>query len=106
MGSSVKHLIPLPKDTKAEPAWAGELKDLLSRLVDLVASLVSSNYQGLVLKEIVTTKELAERLKLPESTILEMARSGKLPAFRVGKHWRFDLDVLKKELDKGRTLPI
>ena len=100
MGSSVKHLIPLPKDTKAEPAWAGELKDLLCRLVDLGASLVLSQKRGLVLENILTPEELAERFKLPKSTVEEMARSGKIPAFRVGKHWRFDLDVLKKALDK------
>jgi len=100
MGSSVKHLIPLPKDIKAEPAWAGELKDLLSRLVDLAASLVSSHKRGLVLEKILTPEELSERLKLPLSSIYEAALSGRLPAFRVGKHWRFDLDVLKKALDK------
>ncbi len=101
MTISAKHLIPLQKDTKAEPLWAQELKDLLGRLVDIAASLVSFNDKGLVLKEVLTPKELAERLKLPESTVEEMARSGKLPAFRVGKHWRFDLDILKKAFDKG-----
>ena len=100
MTTSVKHLIPLPKDTKAEPAWAGELKDLLSRLVDLAVSLVSSQKQGLVLKNILTPEELSERLKLPLSSIYEAARNGRLPAFRVGKHWRFDLDVLREALAK------
>ena len=100
MGSSVKHLIPLPKDIKAEPAWAGELKDLLGGLIDLVASLVSSDKRGLVLEKILNPEELSERLKLPLSSIYEAARSGRLPAFRVGKHWRFDLDVLKQALDK------
>jgi len=100
MGSRVKHLIPLPKDTGSEPAWAGELKDLLGGLIDLVASLVSSDKRGLVLEKILTPEELSERLKLPLSSIYEAARSGRLPAFRVGKHWRFDLDVLKQALDK------
>ncbi len=64
--------------------------------------LVSSKGKRLVLREILTVHELAERFKLHESTIDEMARTGKLPAFKIGKHWRFDLDLLKIELDKRR----
>ncbi len=101
MAANVKHLVPLPQGPEAEPAWAMELKEILCRLVDIGVGLVSSTGTRLVLREILTVQELAERLKLPESTVEEMARSGKLPAFRIGRHWRFDLDLLKKELDKG-----
>src|SRR5262245_16604319 len=93
-----KHLIPLTREPESRPSWAQELKELVGRLVDLAVGLTSSNRQGLVLENVLTPEELATRLKLPVSTVLEMARSGKLPAFRVGRHWRFDLDVLKKAL--------
>ena len=101
MPGNIKHLIPLPQEPEAEPTWARELKEILCRLVDIGVGLVSSNGTRLILREILTVQELAERFKLPESTVEEMARTGKLPAFKVGKHWRFDLDLLKKELDKG-----
>ncbi len=101
MPGNIKHLIPLSKEQETEPAWARELKEILCRLVDIGVGLVSSNGTRLILREILTVQELAERFKLPESTVEEMARTGKLPAFKVGKHWRFDLDLLKKELDNS-----
>ncbi len=101
MPGNIKHLIPLSQEPEAEPAWARELKEILCRLVDIGVGLVSSKGTRLVLREILTVHELAERFKLHESTVEEMARTGKIPAFKVGKHWRFDLDLLKKELDKG-----
>ena len=101
MPGNIKHLIPLSQEPEAEPAWARELKGVLCRLVDIGVGLVSSTGTRLVLREILTVQELAERFKLPDSTVEEMARTGKLPAFKVGKHWRFDLDLLKKELDKA-----
>jgi excisionase family DNA binding protein len=88
--------------TEAAEGPAEELKRALSSLVDLAVNALApnGNGKGLALREVLTAEELAGRLKLPESTVLEMARAGKLPgAFRVGKHWRFDLDVLRKSLN-------
>jgi len=101
MSANVKHLVPLPQEPEAEPAWAMELKEILCRLVDIGVGLISSTETRLVLREILTVQEIAERFKLHDSTVEELARIGKLPGFKVGKHWRFDLDLLKKELDKG-----
>ena len=39
--------------------------------------------------EIMTVKELAEYLKLAEKTVCKLAAEGKIPAFKVGKFWRF-----------------
>jgi len=72
-------------------------------LIDLAARSFASNGTKLILNEIVTVEELASRLKVPSSTIEELARKGKLPgAFRVGKHWRFDLDLLRATLPTAR----
>ncbi len=101
MPANIKHLVPLSQEPEAEPAWAMELKEILCRLVDIGVGLISSMETRLVLREILTVQELGKRLKLPKSTVEELARTGKLPAFKVGKHWRFDLDLMKKELDKG-----
>ena len=36
-----------------------------------------------------TVGEVSDYLKLPEETVYKHARSGKLPAFKVGRYWRF-----------------
>ena len=40
------------------------------------------------LGEILTLAEVAEYLKISKKTAYKMARSGDLPAFKAGKHWR------------------
>ena len=40
------------------------------------------------LGEILTLGEVAEYLKISKKTAYKMARSGDLPAFKAGKHWR------------------
>ena len=40
------------------------------------------------LGEILTIDEVAEYLKIPKKTVYKMTRSGELPAFKAGKHWR------------------
>ena len=39
--------------------------------------------------EVMTAREVADLLKMPVSTIYELARSGELPARRLGRTWRF-----------------
>jgi excisionase family DNA binding protein len=39
--------------------------------------------------EVLTAREVAELLKMPVSTIYELARRGDLPARRLGRTWRF-----------------
>ncbi len=33
--------------------------------------------------------EVAQLLKLRHSTVLDLSRRGVLPAFKIGKHWRY-----------------
>ncbi len=44
------------------------------------------------LPELLDTKQVAAYLKLHEVTVLNLARQGKLPGFRVGRVWRFRVD--------------
>jgi PTS system nitrogen regulatory IIA component len=41
---------------------------------------------------IMTTKELAEYIKLNEKTVLKMAQEGTIPGVKIGSQWRFHLD--------------
>ncbi len=46
------------------------------------------------IEEILTPREAAALLRIHRTTLYELARSGDLPAFRVGKDWRFRRDAL------------
>ncbi|MFT7513561.1 MAG: excisionase family DNA binding protein [Candidatus Omnitrophota bacterium] len=47
-----------------------------------------------------TVNEISNYLKLPEETVYKHARSGKLPAFKVGRYWRFK----QEEIDQWVTM--
>ena len=40
------------------------------------------------LAAILTVTEVAEFLKIPRKTVYQLVRSGQLPAFKAGRHWR------------------
>lgn len=39
--------------------------------------------------DILTVDEAAELLKIPRSSVYKLAQQGKIPAKKVGRHWRF-----------------
>ena len=46
--------------------------------------------------DILTVEELRSYLKIPKPTIYALAQNGRIPAAKIGKHWRFrraDVDV-------------
>jgi excisionase family DNA binding protein len=55
--------------------------------------------------EIMTTKEVAEYLKLHEITICKYAAEGAIPAKRIGRVWRFDKEILDQWIAGGQTGP-
>jgi excisionase family DNA binding protein len=57
--------------------------------------------------EILNIKEVSAYLRVPVSTIYKLVQDGKVPAVKVGKHWRFmkrDLDDLfeQKKLEQAK----
>jgi excisionase family DNA binding protein len=44
---------------------------------------------GLTRDEVMTAREVADLLRMPKSTVYELARRGELPARRLGRTWRF-----------------
>lgn len=58
-------------------------------------------------REIMTVSQVAEFLQLSEMTTYKFVQEGKIPAFKIGRHWRIkrdDLDDLIERLKKGERL--
>jgi excisionase family DNA binding protein len=53
------------------------------------ATGVGSGSGSLTRDEVMTAREVAELLRMPTSTVYELARKGVLPASRLGRTWRF-----------------
>jgi excisionase family DNA binding protein len=51
--------------------------------------------------KIVTAKEVADFLKLTDSTVYNLAMEGKLAAFRIGNSWRFDMDQILQQIKEA-----
>jgi excisionase family DNA binding protein len=41
------------------------------------------------ISDILTVDEAADLLKIPRSSVYKLAQEGKIPAQKVGRHWRF-----------------
>lgn len=54
---------------------------------------------------VLTIEELAEYLKISKSTLYKLAQEGRIPAQKVGKHWRFRKAAIDRWLEEsgGRT---
>jgi len=48
---------------------------------------------------------LARYLKLSRSTVYKLAQTGKVPGQKVGRHWRFREEAIKRWLDGGCPVP-
>lgn len=46
--------------------------------------------------ETLTVEELSRYLKLHEYTVRRLARKGKIPSFKAGGQWRFDVTEIKE----------
>ena len=57
---------------------------------DSVAPISAPRASGFLTRdEVMTAREVAELLRMPTSTVYELARKGVLPASRLGRTWRF-----------------
>jgi excisionase family DNA binding protein len=80
-----------PRALEASANRASRLKELLSGLVDLAADeLASRTSTRRITSPLLTPDQAAELLRIPKSTLLELAARGAVPSLRFGKHVRFD----------------
>jgi excisionase family DNA binding protein len=50
---------------------------------------------------VMTIADLSKYLKISRSTLYKLAQEGKLPAQKVGRHWRFHKEVIDGWLAQG-----
>ncbi|ADC51670.1 DNA binding domain-containing protein [Alkalihalophilus pseudofirmus OF4] len=58
-------------------------------------------------KEIMTVTQVAEYLQLSEVSTYKLVQEGKIPAFKIGRHWRVkkeDLNEFIERLKKGERI--
>jgi excisionase family DNA binding protein len=49
-----------------------------------------------------TLGEAAKYLKVGKSTLYDLARKGNVPAYKIGREWRFDTEELDTWLKSGK----
>jgi excisionase family DNA binding protein len=52
---------------------------------------------------LLTVDELSAYLKIPKPTVYYLAQTGRIPASKVGRHWRFDEEEIKKWLKEQQV---
>jgi excisionase family DNA binding protein len=52
--------------------------------------------------DVLTIEELAIYLKIPKSTLYKLAREGKIPCKKIGRHWRFQKRSIERWLERER----
>ena len=71
------------------------------RLLDISAP--ASDPAGTALAEpLLTAMEVAAYLSVSKITIYDWAQKGRIPAFRLGHHWRFRRSEIEEWLDLNR----
>jgi len=49
-----------------------------------------------------TLEQIAEYLQMSTSSIYKMAQDRKIPAYKVGRQWRFKKEIIDQWVEKGR----
>jgi excisionase family DNA binding protein len=86
------------------PNMMAELLDEMRALTDRVKRMetaeVTKTFSG---REILTTMEVANILKVARITVYRMANRGDIPCYRNGKHLMFYRDEIMEWVNSGKT---
>jgi len=65
--------------------------------------MTGNNKQGdLNMEKWLTLEQIAEYLQMSTSSIYKMAQAGKIPAYKVGRQWRFRKEEIDKWVEKKK----
>jgi len=54
------------------------------------------------MKKWLTLEQIADYLQMSSSSIYKMAQAGKIPAYKIGRQWRFKIEEIDKWVEKHR----
>jgi excisionase family DNA binding protein len=57
----------------------------------------------LTVDQLLTIGEVAQLLRINPATVYRLAKDGKIPAFKVGKEWRFTIEAVEKFMEELDT---
>jgi len=65
--------------------------------------MIGKNKQGeLNMDKWLTLEQIAEYLQMSTSSIYKMAQAGKIPAYKVGRQWRFKKEEIDQWVEKNK----
>lgn len=82
--------------TQLKPYNNGNFKQLFPIKVYNKFIFLPENLMENRLPEIMTIEEVAEYLRVPVSSLYKLAQQGKIPASKVGRHWRFRREFIDR----------
>lgn len=53
-----------------------------------------------------TSTQLAKELSLNPQYVRDLARLGLIPAKKLGRHWRFDLTEVEKQMERNAAIAV
>lgn len=56
--------------------------------------------------ELLTANELSKILRVPKTTLYTLSQQGKIPALKIGKHWRYIKSEIKKWIEANSKYSI
>ena len=51
-------------------------------------------------REVLNADEVSSWLRIPKSTLYKLCCEGQIPCAKIGKHWRFDREMVKSWFEK------
>lgn len=82
--------------------WVFEKLDFYSDIYYHLLAISGKEKQGdLAMDKWLTVEQIAEYLQMSTSSIYKMAQRGKIPAYKVGKQWRFRKEEIDRWIKEG-----
>lgn len=93
-GLVTKYVDPYSRRGLDELGQLSQPRRVTVELGDSEVSVGSYSFHPYELPEVLTAEQASQLLQIPETTVLELAESGKLPGRKLGVVWRFSRAAL------------
>jgi excisionase family DNA binding protein len=75
----------------------------LSKIYYHILTIAGNNEKdNTAMNKWLTLEQIAEYLQMSTSSIYKMSQAGKIPAYKVGRQWRFNREEIDKWVEKNK----